>query len=161
MIAEFCTWCREYIVNKNADCRECESCLKCQHFDGECCKNETVVSEYRKDWKRPTALGISPPLCRKYCPYLPTNKRRRAHLLFEGGSVGKDKKQKLQKTNGASTEKRHIILFTPLPKFWLTDNWECTTFEIEFSETIHYHMVLLGKCVWDFPEHITVEIPAC
>ena len=47
--------------------------------------NETVVSEYKKEWNRPAfVLGIGPPLCRKYCPYLSELERREARLLAEG-----------------------------------------------------------------------------
>ncbi|MEM3628293.1 MAG: hypothetical protein QXK98_06400 [Candidatus Bathyarchaeia archaeon] len=79
MIAEFCDWCREYLVNKNLECRICESCLKCQHFDGSCCLNEIVVARYKADWHRPNYVkGIGPPLCRKYCPFLYNKERMKA-----------------------------------------------------------------------------------
>jgi hypothetical protein len=59
LIAEFCTWCREYIVKKNVECKICESCLKCRYFDGDCCSNDIVVSKYRMDWHIPDyVLGI-------------------------------------------------------------------------------------------------------
>ncbi|MEM3726105.1 MAG: hypothetical protein QXK98_04495 [Candidatus Bathyarchaeia archaeon] len=160
MIAEFCSWCREYVVKKNLDCKECEDCLKCQHFDKGCCTNETVVSEYRKEWNRPAyVLGIGPPLCRKYCPYLSEAERRRAFLLSEGENAYK-KNSGIKGTNveNEKGEKDRTILFTPLPKFWLNDDCECITFEVDFNETIYYHMTILGWCEWEIPEEINVEI---
>ncbi len=161
MIAEFCTWCREYLVNKNLECRECESCLKCQHFDKECCTNEAVLSEFRKEWNmRKHVFGIVPPICRAYCPYLSADARYRAYVLSQGESPQGSREIDTHKKDHTGKEgKHHTILYTPIPKFWLTNDCECITFEIEFSETIHYHLVLLGKCVWDIPEEIILEIP--
>lgn len=160
MIGEFCTWCREYVVSRNLDCKECESCLNCKHFDKDCCMNETVVSEYRKEWNRPAyVLGIGPPLCRKYCPHLSESERHKAQLLAEGntdeGKISDTGNPDVSSNNG----KDHKILFTPLPKFWLNDNCECITFEVDFNETIYFHMVLLGWCEWEIPEHLTVVVP--
>lgn len=65
MIAEFCSWCNEYIRRKNVKCRECETCLKCPEFERNCCVNGIVVAEYRRELKRPDfVLGIGPPLCK-------------------------------------------------------------------------------------------------
>ncbi|MEM3665689.1 MAG: hypothetical protein QW222_01250 [Candidatus Bathyarchaeia archaeon] len=55
--------------------------------------------------------------------------------------------------------KSHTILFTPLPKFWLSNNCECITFGVNFCETINYHMIFLGWCEWEIPEHLTVVVP--
>lgn len=158
MIAEFCTWCREYVINMNQRCEECKSCLKCQHFEDGCCMNEIVVSEYRKEWHRPDVLGIGPPLCRKYCPYLSDAERHKASVLSEGGNADRSKDSGAR-IYGGENGRSHTILFTPLPKFWLSDGCECITFEASFSETIYYHMVLLGWCEWEATEHLTVEIP--
>ncbi|MEM2674165.1 MAG: hypothetical protein QXW77_00825 [Candidatus Hadarchaeales archaeon] len=156
MLAEFCSWCREFVVNKNMECKECESCLRCSNFDGECCRNKTAVSGYIKEMGRPSyVVGVGPPLCRKYCPLLDEDARRRAALLSGAETV-----------QAAGVEKSeievllHRILYTPLPKFWLAENAPCITFEIDFSETMYYHMVLLGRCVWDIPDEIILEIPA-
>lgn len=136
--------------------------MKCQYFDKECCINETVVLEYRKEWNRPNyVLGIGPPLCRKYCPYLSNAERRKAYFLYEGKKAdeGKSHDMKIMYGKDEENDKNHMILFTPLPKFWLSGDSECITFETDFNETIHYHMVLLGWCEWDIPEHLTVYIP--
>jgi hypothetical protein len=153
MIAEFCTWCREYVVNNNSDCKECETCLKCNYFDGDRCINETVVSEYKREWNRPPyILGIGPPLCRKYCPNLSDSEGRKAHILAEGEDANKSKNSDIEISSEESEdEKSNKILFTPLPKFWLSSDCECITFEVDFSETIYYHMVLLGGVSGKYP----------
>lgn len=160
MIGEFCTWCRELVVNGNLNCRECESCTACGDFDGGCCTNKAVISECVKELGGPSCvLGIGPPLCRKYCPHLPESWRRRAAALAggEGAAAGGDPHASppCNKNEGG---KNHKILFTPLPKFWLNCGCECITFEIDFSETMYYHMVLLGRCEWEVPDHLTVEV---
>jgi len=156
MLAEFCSWCRELVVNRNMECTECESCLRCSDFDGECCRNKAAVSGYIREMGRPSCvLGVSPPLCRKYCPLLDEDARRRAALLSGAETV--------QAAGGEKSEigvLPHRILYTPLPKFWLAENSPCITFEIDFSETMYYHMVLLGRSVWEIPDEITLEMPA-
>ncbi|MGB9615643.1 MAG: hypothetical protein ACPL3B_09080, partial [Fervidobacterium sp.] len=59
---------------------------------------------------------------------------------------------------GNAKGEQHTILYTPIPKFWLNGNCQCITFKINFGETMYYHLVLLGKCVWDIPEEIILEV---
>ncbi len=123
--------------------------------------NETVVSEYKKEWDRPASVvGIGPPLCRKYCPYLSELERRRAHLLAEGDEDESKNFDVETQDEGGKGERSRKILFTPLPKFWLNENCPFITFEVDFNETVNYHMALLGWCEWEIPERLTVEIPA-
>jgi len=135
--------------------------VSCKHFDDGCCTNETVVSEYRREWGRPSyVLGIGPPLCRKYCPYLSDSERRRVAVLAEGENATESENSGAGTLGDESKDgKSHRMLFTPLPKFWLNDDCTCITFEIDFSETMYYHMTLLGWCEWEIPERLTVEIP--
>jgi hypothetical protein len=74
--------------------------------------------------------------------------RRRACLLFEDEDTDESKNPDIEGT-GVKSEWRgkwHAILFTPLPKFWLNGNFKCITFEVDFNETIYYHVTILGWC---------------